>query len=407
MKKQNSANLISDNQDFHFKKLISTPGSSSDEEKNKGGKLIRTVKDLEKRILSYQDIRAIDKIDNSDDSEKKELNQSLIKKTLNMWVEDIRENIEEDIDFDITEDDVAIIVSITLPFYWTKSSSGNLILQQTNSILYSKVYGRDPDQKYKEWWIGWTNYFPKDEEEKNEIIRLFREKNWIPIICEESIISEYFSFYEKQVIPLFHNFKTHFEYKESYELFDNWGWYKSVNKMFSDCICKFINEEVEPKNKSAIVWINNQHLIITPKYIRETKPNVPIGIFLHSPFPASEIFKLIPYRQSLLRAMLSWDCVGFHSFEYARNFFLTAKRLLGVNFEYRRTGQIAIDNHGKNVSLVISHIGVNYDSIYQQVILSSFKKNIKAVPKSKRVIISYTVKPFVQRSPLSNVPPVK
>ena len=389
LKKQNSANLIAENQDYHFRKLISTPGSSSDDEGNKGAKLIRTVKDLEKRILSYQDIRAIDKIDGSDDSEKKDINQSIVKKNLNMWIEDIRENIEEEIDFDIAESDVAIIVCIVLPFYITRNSNGVLILQQTNSILYSKVYNRDQDQKYKEWWIGWTSYFPKDEEEKKEVIQLFREKNCIPIIWEESVISEYFSFYEKQVIPLFHNFKTHFEYKESYELFDNWGWYKSVNKMFSDCICNIIDEEVESKNKSAIIWINNQHLILTPKYIREKKPNVPIGLFLHSPFPASEIFKLIPYRQSLLKAMLSWDWIGFHSFEYARNFFLTVKRLLGINFEYRRTGQIAIDNHGRNVSLVISHIGVNYDSIYQQVTLNSFKKSIKAVPKSKRIIISY------------------
>lgn len=79
--------------------------------------------------------------------------------------------------------------------------------------------------------------------------------------------------------------------------------------------------------------------------------------------------------------------IGFHSFEYARNFFTTCKRLLGVNFEYRRSGQMAIDYHGRDVSLIISHIGVSYDSIYKQVVNSKFKSKIKATQRSKRFVI--------------------
>ena len=226
---------------------------------------------------------------------------------------------------------------------------------------------RDPDNQIEEWWIGTPSYFPENNEEKEELYRLYREKKCIPILFEESVIAEYYWFYEKQVIPLFHNFKTHYEHKEAYDQFDDWDCYKKVNKIFTDCILEFIKNEVRPRDKNPLIWVNNQHFLLTPRYIREGMDEVSIGLFLHCPFPASEVFKLVPYRKSLLTSLLNWDCIGFHSYEYARNFFTTWNRILGVDFEFRRTGQIGIDYHGRQVSLVIAHVGVSYDSIYKQV----------------------------------------
>mmetsp|Transcript_22509 Transcript_22509/g.25883 ORF Transcript_22509/g.25883 Transcript_22509/m.25883 type:complete len:125 (+) Transcript_22509:130-504(+) len=123
--------------------LISTPGSSSDEDVKRQS-LIRNYKDLEKRVLSVQDIRAIDKIDGSDDSENKELAHFNPSAKLNMTkcFEDIRENIEEELEFDITDSDVSIIVSIMLPFSVVRNGD-SLTLVKTNSLLYSKLYDRD------------------------------------------------------------------------------------------------------------------------------------------------------------------------------------------------------------------------------------------------------------------------
>jgi trehalose 6-phosphate synthase/phosphatase len=127
---------------------------------------------------------------------------------------------------------------------------------------------------------------------------------------------------------------------------------------------------------------------LTPRYLRVKIKEISIGLFLHCPFPASEIFKLIPYRKSLLISLLNCDCLGFHSFEYARNFFTTCKRVLGVNFEYQKTGQLGIDYHGRNVSLVISHVGVSYESIYKQMKAPKMKRLLKTSSQSKRKIFA-------------------
>lgn len=62
--------------------------------------------------------------------------------------------------------------------------------------------------------------------------------------------------------------------------------------------------------------------------------------------------------------------------------------MLGVNFEFRRTGQLGIDYHGRNVSLVISHVGVSYESIFKIVTTPKFRRLMKSVRKSKRIIFA-------------------
>lgn len=397
-KKLGSYNLLTSPTNYHQHKLLETPDSSSEEGGiRRGASVIRNIKDLEQRILSCQDLTHLAKAEESDESENKPINYYQPQREI---FEDIREHEDEPeefsssnwkmngVDFDITEKEAILIVCIKLPFWHSYDKNGKIILTKTTSLLYSKLYKCNPESNVQEWWIGWVGCFPKTEEEKQKLIAAYREVNCIPVIIDEEYIDEYYNFYEKQVIPLFHNFKTHFEHKESYDQFDDWDCYKLVNQLFADCISDFIRDEVEPQGKNALVWLNNQHLLLTPRYLREKGQNMSIGLFLHCPFPASEIFKLIPYRKNLLKSLLSCDCIGFHSFEYARNFFTTCKRVLGVNFEFRRTGQLGIDYHGRNVSLVISHVGVSYDSIFKQVNAPKFRRIIKSGKKNKRMIFA-------------------
>lgn len=50
--------------------------------------------------------------------------------------------------------------------------------------------------------------------------------------------------------------------------------------------------------------------------------------------------------------------VGFHAFNYARHFLHAAKRLLGIPFQSRWGGQLALDIHGRDARVAISHVGV-------------------------------------------------
>jgi trehalose 6-phosphate synthase len=72
------------------------------------------------------------------------------------------------------------------------------------------------------------------------------------------------------------------------------------------------------------------------------KAGVKIGFFLHTPFPSSEIYRILPVRREILLGVLQCDLIGFHTYDYARHFLSSCTRILGlptmpngVNFEGR------------------------------------------------------------------------
>ncbi len=57
-----------------------------------------------------------------------------------------------------------------------------------------------------------------------------------------------------------------------------------------------------------------------------------VGWFLHTPFPSSEIYRTLPVREEVLRAVLRADLIGFHTYDYTRHFISSCTRCaaLGV-----------------------------------------------------------------------------
>ena len=55
-----------------------------------------------------------------------------------------------------------------------------------------------------------------------------------------------------------------------------------------------------------------------------------MGWFLHTPFPSSEIYRTLPVREEVLRAVLKADLIGFHTYDYARHFISSCTRILGL-----------------------------------------------------------------------------
>ncbi|PWN43318.1 Alpha,alpha-trehalose-phosphate synthase [Ceraceosorus guamensis] len=61
-----------------------------------------------------------------------------------------------------------------------------------------------------------------------------------------------------------------------------------------------------------------------------SRGSVKIGFFLHTPFPSSEIYRILPVRREILLGVLHCDLVGFHTYDYARHFLSSCTRILGL-----------------------------------------------------------------------------
>ena len=101
-------------------------------------------------------------------------------------------------------------------------------------------------------------------------------------------------------------------------------------------------------------------VLLLPSYILRRHRTAHIGLFLHSPFPASDVWRTVSVRLELLRSMLNVDLVGFLMFEYTRNFLTCCKRMIGLDLESQLdlSGIIGVRDQKRLVRVIVSHAGI-------------------------------------------------
>jgi len=92
----------------------------------------------------------------------------------------------------------------------------------------------------------------------------------------------YLGFCNKTLWPLFHYFTSLTHYEEDY-----WQDYKQVNRAFAEAALRVLRAD-------DLLWVHDYHLMLVPGLVRERLPDLPIGFFLHIPFPSYEVFRLLP-----------------------------------------------------------------------------------------------------------------
>lgn len=132
---------------------------------------------------------------------------------------------------------------------------------------------------------------------------------------------------------------------------DAWATYRRVNEAFARATC----EEAAPH---ALVWVNDFHLMLAPRLIKERRPDLTVALFLHTAFPPPDVFGIIPWREELLDGLLHLDLIGFHIPSYALNFANTAERFMGA----KPTSFVATDliAHGPAVAVSRYPLSLRY-----------------------------------------------
>uniref|UniRef100_A0A0C9RLZ9 alpha,alpha-trehalose-phosphate synthase (UDP-forming) n=1 Tax=Wollemia nobilis TaxID=56998 RepID=A0A0C9RLZ9_9CONI len=171
-------------------------------------------------------------------------------------------------------------------------------------------------------------------------------------LSSELQIKFYHGFCKQQLWPLFHYMLP--LSPDHGGRFDRslWQAYVSANKIFADKVMEVINPEDD------YVWVHDYHLMVLPTFLRKRFNRVKLGFFLHSPFPSSEIYRTLPVRDEILRALLNSDLIGFHTFDYARHFLSCCSRMLGIDYESKR-GYIGLDYYGRSVGIKILPVGIH------------------------------------------------
>lgn len=207
----------------------------------------------------------------------------------------------------------------------------------------------------------------QQDEVASHLLEMF---NCIPAFVPEDLHSRFYNGFCKHTLwPLFHYMLP--LTPDHGGRFDRalWQAYVSVNKTFAAKVMEVIAPEDD------VVWIHDYHLMLLPTLLRKKCNKVKMGFFLHSPFPSSEIYRTLPVRDELLRALLNADVIGFHTFDYARHFLSCCSRMLGIEYESKR-GYIGLEYYGRNVTIKIMPVGIHMGQLRTGLNLPETEKKI-------------------------------
>ena len=175
-------------------------------------------------------------------------------------------------------------------------------------------------------WVGWPgDYESYTPQQRTELDSLLTGAGVVPVRLSASEIEQYYEGFSNRVLwPLFH-------YLVDRVPVDATGWevYRHVNEKFADAAAAVAKP-------GDMIWVHDYQLMLVPALLRERLPDARIGFFLHVPFPSSEVFRILPWRQQVLHGLLGADLVGFHTFSYLRHFLGALIHVDGLEAEVDR-----------------------------------------------------------------------
>ena len=160
-------------------------------------------------------------------------------------------------------------------------------------------------------WVGWAG-------SPDETLEPFHHDGMeiVPVPLSATDVRDYYEGFSNGTLwPLYHDVVAHPEFHREW-----WDAYVAVNKRFAERTAQVAAE-------GAVVWVQDYQLQLVPQLLREQRPDLQIGFFLHIPFPPTELFQQLPWRREILEGILGSDLVGLQVTGGAQNFSRLVRQL--------------------------------------------------------------------------------
>jgi trehalose-6-phosphate synthase len=95
---------------------------------------------------------------------------------------------------------------------------------------------------------------------------------------------------------------------------EEWERYRDVNRRFAEAVLEEIGD------RPALVFVQDYHMALVPRFLKERRPDLQVSMFWHIPWPNPEVFRIMPWRKEMLEGMLANDLIGFHTRAHGLNF---------------------------------------------------------------------------------------
>ena len=203
-------------------------------------------------------------------------------------------------------------------------------------------------EKFGGIWFGWNGKItqhpgknPTEEKAGNVIY------STLPL--SKRGYNEYYRGYANSSLwPLFHCRLQAYEYDRQWR-----EGYHRVNRMFARKLLPMLH-------KKDVIWIHDYHLIPLAFELRNAGVKLPLGFFLHIPFPPFEVLEALPGYQDLLHHLCSYDLIGFQTGADRRAFLDCIERVYQGRFHKKRNVLSVLD---RELRVQVFPIGIQVEEV--------------------------------------------
>ncbi|OAQ59490.1 alpha,alpha-trehalose-phosphate synthase 1 [Purpureocillium lilacinum] len=260
-----------------------------------------------------------------------------------------------------------LLLSNRLPITIKRDDDGSYTFSMSSGGLVTGLSGLSKTTSFQ--WYGWPGLEVPENEVNHMKKRLKDEYGAHPVFIDDERADRHYNGFSNSILwPLFHYHPGEITFDES-----AWIAYQEVNRLFAKTVIKDVQD-------GDLIWVHDYHLMLLPQMLREeigdSKKNVKIGFFLHTPFPSSEIYRILPVRKELLAGLLDCDLIGFHTFDYARHFLSSCSRILGSS-----TTPNGVDWNGRFINIGAFPIGIDPDKFVEGLKKPKVQERIAALSR--------------------------
>jgi len=254
-----------------------------------------------------------------------------------------------------------LIVSNRLPIT-TKISGDQITFSQASGGLATGL--RSCHERSGGVWIGWPGLTSRlSPKQRSDLDRQLAELRIVPIYLTRREVKEFYEEFSNSVLwPVFHYLLDRVPRGPG-----AWDSYRRVNERFAEMV-------VQRYQPGDLIWVHDYHLLLVPGLLRQRLPNARIGFFLHIPFPAAEVFRVLPWRREILESLIGADLVGFHTYSYMQHFATALADLAGLEPE---DDCVWLDD--REVRFGVFPMGIDAEAFRQLAISPAVEEELRAI----------------------------
>jgi hypothetical protein len=183
-----------------------------------------------------------------------------------------------------------IIVANRLPVTPRRARDGEWRFDRSSGGLVSAFLGV---KNMEITWVGWVGVPVPENEQENVADRLYNQTPFpcVPVFLDPEVADNFYNGFCNNVLwPLLHYIPLSMLDSQASVAELQWQAYQVANEAFCDAVLSL------KLSDSDLIWVQDYHLMLLPKMLRERAPQMAIGWFLHTPFATSEMYRTLPHR---------------------------------------------------------------------------------------------------------------